>query len=1488
MKKRIFTLMLLLLEATFAAEANPVDLRCAREVAVKFMNANSEEPLRGAEDLQLVTTYRTESDDAAFHVFNTPNGFVIVSADNCATPILGYSNERQFDVENVPIQLQDYLQGFVEQIQYAIENQLEADEQTIQQWELVRTIGWLTNIRTNETVEPLITTTWSQGCYYNAMCPEDADGQCGRVWTGCVATAMAQVLRYWGYPEHGTGSYSYTPTGYPEQSVDFGATTYDWGNMPNSLDEHSSYEQINAVATLMWHCGVSVNMYYGATSYGSAGWLDPPSLINYFNYSDEMSLENTRNFTASSWKAKLRDCLNLNRPLFYIGYTPVGGHAFVCDGYDNNDMFHFNWGWGGMNDGYYTLSAMIGDLSSNTAIFNIHPQGETTNYTINVSVNNEEYGTASGSGIFAHGDIVTLAATANNGYGFCYWEENGEMVSTNPNYSFGANYNRDLVAVFDGPYTVTLSNEEGGTVSGGGSFYYGEPCLATAVADEGYIFTYWTDDGNVVSHNPNYTFAVTGETHLIAHFAVLTDEIIIFDDIYVKEICLTNWDMDGDGLLSYDEAAMVTSIGEAFKSNLDITSFDELQYFTNLTAIDNFAFRYCRNLALLTFPNAITSIGNYAFEGCYNLSGSLTIPSTVTSIGNHAFSSCRSLTSLVIPNAVTIIDDYAFSGCRGLNSMYVYAEVPPTVGLNTFDYVGTNIQVWVPCDAVETYQASEVWNRFSNILCMSSGNITIISDPLYGGEIVGAGSYEGGACCAVVATPNEGYIFAYWTENGNVVSYDSIYSFIVTGDRLFTAHFLLGGNIVFADANVKNICISHWDTDGDGELSYLEASRVTSLGVYFKNNLEITSFEELQYFINLTSIGASAFSGCSGLTGNLVIPNSVTTIGYMAFFNCSGFTGDLVIPNSVAKIEEYAFYNCSGFTGNLTLGNSMTTIGSSAFSGCSGLTGSLTIPNSVISIGNSAFSGCSGFTGSLIIPNSVTSIDNSTFYNCSGFTGGLTLGNSVTSIEYAAFYNCSGFTGSLTIGDSVTTIGGSAFSGCSGFTGSLTLGNSLTSIGYNAFYNCSGFTGSLTIPDSVITIGGSAFRNCSSFTGSLTIGNSVTTIGNSAFYGCSGFTGSLIIPNSVTSIGNSAFYGCSGFTDDLVIPNSVTAIGDYAFYNCIGFMGSLTLGNSVTTIGNSAFSGCNGFTGSLTIPNSVTTIGSSAFYGCNGFTGNLTIGSSVVSMGNYAFYNCSGFSGSLTIGDSVTTIGTYAFGYCRNFTSMTLLPETPPTAVNVFFNGLYGIPVHVPCGALTAYQEASGWSSFTNYREDCLLTQTVTLVAGWNWISLYVEVEDPVEALQMLETALGDNATQISASEIYTEYFGEGVWIGDLDEVGITNEQMYMVEVVNDCEIELEGVVANPVDHAIVIYPGWNWIGFPSSEELNLEEALADFEAEDGDQLTEAELYTEYGFGMWIGNVATLVPGQGYMYFSNSTQPKTLVFSTTSKGKNVFLWKRKE
>jgi subtilase family serine protease len=290
--------------------------------------------------------------------------------------------------------------------------------------------------------------------------------------------------------------------------------------------------------------------------------------------------------------------------------------------------------------------------------------------------------------------------------------------------------------------------------------------------------------------------------------------------------------------------------------------------------------------------------------------------------------------------------------------------------------------------------------------------------------------------------------------------------------------------------------------------------------------------DPLTYSINDDGVSVTVTGHVDGTnaTGELIIPAfktidgvtyTVTAIGDFAFDHCSGLTGELTIPNSVTTIGLAAFQYCYGFTGELIIPNSVTSIGDGAFNGCIGFTGELTIPNSVTTIGFVAFQSCRGFTGDLIIPNSVTTISGFAFNGCSGFTGELTIPNSVTVIDSAAFGQCIGFTGDLTIPNSVTTIGGRAFRNCSGFT-SLTIGNAVTTIGNEAFRDCIGFTGDLIIPNSVITIGDEAFRS-NRFTGNLIIGNSVTEIGSRAFWGSGGFSSLDSYAEIPPSIGTNAF-----------------------------------------------------------------------------------------------------------------------------------------------------------------------------------------------------------------------------------------------------------------------------------------------------------------------------------------------------------------------------
>lgn len=230
-----------------------------------------------------------------------------------------------------------------------------------------------------------------------------------------------------------------------------------------------------------------------------------------------------------------------------------------------------------------------------------------------------------------------------------------------------------------------------------------------------------------------------------------------------------------------------------------------------------------------------------------------------------------------------------------------------------------------------------------------------------------------------------------------------------------------------------------------------EGKPVTRIGPRaFKNNKNITS---IKFSESITSIDGDAFYGCSGLTGDLVIPDGVTSISDAAFYGCSGLTGWLIIPESVTSIGTYAFYGCSGLTGELKIPDSVTNIGRSVFYNCSSLE-SVVLPSNVESIGNEAFRYCSGLTGELKIPDSVTSIDTYAFSGCTGLTGVLDLPDNLEKIHSGAFYGCSGLTGELAIPSNVQFIGENAFSGCSGLT-TIYISNSLIEICKNAFVYCS-------------------------------------------------------------------------------------------------------------------------------------------------------------------------------------------------------------------------------------------------------------------------------------------------------------------------------------------------------------------------------------------------------------------------------------------------
>ena len=367
MKKHILLSLVVLLGMT-TLNARPIDVARAKAIGQKFVQANFNSNLR-SNDLQLVYTGMSTRGEACFYAFNAGDGgFVIISADDRFRPIVGYSDRGPFETENMSPELAFYLDKIIEARTSG--NAVLFDD-TEQEWQSVATTGRMLSRNGGRGVDFICTTLWNQDSPYNYYAPEAGNGPGGRCYAGCVATAMSQVMKYWDHPAQGSGSHSYYCQGYGMQSADFGEAVYDWEHMPDRLSG-ASQQEIEAVALLMYHCGEAVEMQFSPTGSGANSWDVPYAIERYFSYSSHANLEMRDMYTLKDWQDMLKESFDIGWPVYYSGFSNSGGHAFVCDGYDDSDLFHFNWGWGGSSDGWFVIDEI--DYSGwAQAIFNYVP-----------------------------------------------------------------------------------------------------------------------------------------------------------------------------------------------------------------------------------------------------------------------------------------------------------------------------------------------------------------------------------------------------------------------------------------------------------------------------------------------------------------------------------------------------------------------------------------------------------------------------------------------------------------------------------------------------------------------------------------------------------------------------------------------------------------------------------------------------------------------------------------------------------------------------------------------------------------------------------------------------------------------------------------------------------------------------------------------------------------------------------------------------------
>lgn len=370
MKRLLFltVLCLFLANFTFSQKVSKEDVM---KVGLNFYKHNAKELnlTKSSYDVSNYAVIKSNSGDEAIHVLNFGNdGFVLVSGDMSVTPILAYSYESTFDMSNMAPATKSWIQNYVDQFEEVTLTKSNFTGNYKEIWKDYISNNFEDAGKSEKSVYPMLTTYWDQGKFYNYYCPEHpsatrTDGKC---YTGCVATAMAQILNYHKSPVEGKGIVSYYWD--KQYEVDLSDTEYDWEHMPSRLlgnvyGRPRDSVEMRAVAKLMFHCGISVGMNYGPSSSGANSQYVPSAFLRNFDFRAGTKYISRYDVPDDNeWKYLIKNELNLNRPVYYSGSNDTVGHAFVCDGY-TGDFFHFNWGWSGYLDGYFYIDNITTDNS---------------------------------------------------------------------------------------------------------------------------------------------------------------------------------------------------------------------------------------------------------------------------------------------------------------------------------------------------------------------------------------------------------------------------------------------------------------------------------------------------------------------------------------------------------------------------------------------------------------------------------------------------------------------------------------------------------------------------------------------------------------------------------------------------------------------------------------------------------------------------------------------------------------------------------------------------------------------------------------------------------------------------------------------------------------------------------------------------------------------------------------------------------------------
>jgi len=1231
MKPKYLMLLTLALSVCFSVLAAPISKRQAQQQAVKFFEMRGKRVAQNiAPALQKRMWAQHGVEAAYYYVFNADNnqGFVVVSGDDRTDLVLGYADEGAISSDNLPENMQVWLNGYVEQIKWMNEHPNEASAAVAQ----ARVSAH--NVKTP--IAPLLTCNWNQGAPYNLLCPEYSSGN--RSVTGCVATAMAQVMYYHKKPLTTKAAIpGYTTDSYGLHVAALPITSFDWAHMKDNYTSSTNLSDASnlAVAKLMQYAGAVMEMDYGPSSGAVTSWA-PERMITYFGFDKDCKWANRNDYDYADWVNLVYDELSRG-PVLYSGQSAGGGHAFVCDGYAEGDYFHINWGWGGSSNGYFKLSVLstssqgIGGSSTNDGfrfyqgvMYNVHPEDD--------GVDENQYGprmTVANLSLVQN-DYVRSNSETDFSLGIRISSFNYNLDSYSFDIAVGVYKDGNLLSVHDQFSIISLPyrygfNDRLTNMSFGAGLPDGEYIIApvSRVTDSGseyeldvnadFNYVVATINGNNLHLDLKHDNKISG-TLSLASSAFANMPINIQADIecvgsnYSGDVLLY-WQIPSGGSYQYARLGG-TQVEQMVQGDHQVVDFD----ISFANAGDYTLVLTNRDGSIIDSKNITVTNGSYPTY----------VSSTITNLIGGQLYGHKAVFQATFNNTGSV----AFN-----NSINIYLA-----DFTTNYYSGsTSVKVNIPAGQSRTVSFSfdDLVVGHNYQLCFFKMNSSDWSPSF---------------------TPNPGV--NYYRANGSLETVAPSSSITVPADVLaIDISELSTVSLVTPNSNPNTVYFVNASSVPSG----LTGKNVVKNGVATQLNLtDGYSFYTPKAFTATVANYMRSFANQAGQNSGwntLVLPFTPSTIQANSTpIDWVRNDGDTAKPFWLMEYVADDYENVGfDYATNLTLntpylvGVKSELVGQTLQFSASNVT--IDVPLTTSVTGDHYL-----FTGSLeqktttgfFMNNTGTAFDAS---------------NNGTVQPFRAYFHASNVANTTTTLPLDLGLPAPAPS-----SPNIVFADANVKAICVANWDTNG-DGELSEAEAAaVTDLGTVFRDNTTITSfdELQYFTGLTSIAGGAFFGCSSLT-SVIIPENVTILADDAFYCCSGLTS-MTMPNSVEGIGSAAFWGCTS-MTSLTISNSVTDIVDFVFYGCSALT-SLEIPSSVTRIGHGAFAGCS----NLS---------------------SVTI-PNVTSYGDDVFWNSNSLTSVTVGNPTPVDISENVFESRWNATLYVPAGSKEAYQAADYWKEFKN------------------------------------------------------------------------------------------------------------------------------------------------------------------------------------------------